>query len=107
MEEFAPTDEGSPAAGSHRVRIQAGGTSTATTTADIRSARTRPKNQRSAGPGRDRKRIEGAVYDYIQAVRALGRTRITTVEIARALRLPVTAVDRTVANLRHKGVKVL
>lgn len=52
-------------------------------------------------------KIESAVYAHIQAVRALGRTKINTVEIAKALGLSLGAVDKTLASLKQKGVRVI
>jgi hypothetical protein len=58
---------------------------------------------RSAGSN---KNVENAVYAHIQAMRTLGRTKINTSDIATALGLPVAEVDKTIAALRKKGVKV-
>jgi hypothetical protein len=55
-----------------------------------------------AQPTRD---VERAVYAYIQAVRALGKTKVETEEIARALGLGLSEVERTVKALRSRGVK--
>jgi|ERR1700688_3537 len=52
------------------------------------------------------KDIENAVYAHIQAVRALGRTTINTVEISNALGLPQNVVDGTIDALKKKGIKV-
>jgi hypothetical protein len=51
------------------------------------------------------KKIENAVFGYIQAVRALGRTTINTTEVARALDLNLADVERTLSALRRRGVK--
>jgi hypothetical protein len=51
--------------------------------------------------------IENAVYAHIQAVRALGKTKITPEEIAAALGLSVSEVQGTISALRNKGVKTL
>jgi DNA-binding IclR family transcriptional regulator len=40
-------------------------------------------------------------------MRALGRLRINTAEIAKALKLPVNTVDGTLKSLKDKGVKVI
>ncbi len=64
---------------------------------------------RSRSPSRRRltsKGVENAVYGYIRAIRALGRTNITTGEISRALEIPLEQVDAAVSNLKNKGVKV-
>jgi hypothetical protein len=53
------------------------------------------------------KNIESAIYAHIQAVRALGRTRIDTAEIAKALDLTPFQVERTISSLTRKGVKLV
>ena len=65
--------------------------------------RTRVRGQRTSIADN----VESAVFTYIQAVRALGRTRINTADIAMALDLPTKTVERAVANLKDKGVKVI
>ncbi len=55
---------------------------------------------------RRKKAIENAVYGYIQAIRALGRKQVNTVEISEALSLPTGEVNRAVSSLKKKGVKV-
>jgi hypothetical protein len=57
------------------------------------------------GHQRNHKAIEAAVYSYIQALRALGKTQVNTAEIARALGLPVSNVDQVVPKLNEKGIK--
>jgi hypothetical protein len=52
------------------------------------------------------KNIENAVYAYIRAIRALGKTTINTADIAAALELAIADVDRTLSALKKKGVKV-
>ena len=56
---------------------------------------------------RSSKGIQNAVYAHIQAIRALGRKEINTVEIADALSLPVSEVNRAISSLKKKGVKAL
>ena len=51
------------------------------------------------------KGIQNAVYAYIRAIRALGRTEINTSEVASALSLPVAAVNRAISSLKKKGVR--
>jgi hypothetical protein len=51
--------------------------------------------------------IESAVYAHIQAVRALGKTKITPEEIAAALGISISDVRGTIDALKTKGVKVL
>lgn len=55
----------------------------------------------------EKKKIQRAIYAHIRAVRALGRERITTGEIAEALSLPVSEVNRAVTGLKKKGVRPL
>lgn len=50
--------------------------------------------------------VENAVFGYIQAVRALGRTRVTSGEISAALMLKETEVIAAFRALRDKGVKL-
>ena len=60
-----------------------------------------------AAPGKplSQAKIESAVYSYIQAMRALGKTRITTAEIAEALGLPEAVVRNASESLTDKGVR--
>lgn len=51
--------------------------------------------------------IQRAVYAYIRAVRALGRTRLNTAEIADGLGIPTDWVNRAVTSLRRRGVRTL
>ncbi len=51
--------------------------------------------------------IESAVYSHIQAVRALGVTRIDSLQIARALGISRRIVEKTIPSLSDKGVKVI
>jgi hypothetical protein len=53
------------------------------------------------------KNVENAVYAYIRAIRALGRTKITTGEVADALSLSAAEVNNALSSLRKKGVKAL
>jgi len=59
-----------------------------------------------APTSRTTKNVENAVYSHIRAVRALGRTTINSVEIAEALNLPLSEVQRALENLGNKGVKI-
>jgi hypothetical protein len=54
-----------------------------------------------------RKNLESAIYAHIQAVRALGRMTVNTVEISKALGLSLADVDRIVKLLKEKGVRVI
>jgi hypothetical protein len=56
---------------------------------------------------RANRKVQNAVYAYIRAIRALGRTEINTDEIAAALSLPVSEVNSAVSALKKKGVKKL
>ena len=59
-------------------------------------------------PGMEPREAEiNAVYGYIRAIRALGRTGVNTSEIAAALSLPISTVNRAVSALRSQGVRVL
>lgn len=49
--------------------------------------------------------VEAAVYSYIRALRALGKKRVNTNEIAVALGLTTIEVDATLSALQSKGVK--
>lgn len=51
--------------------------------------------------------LENAVYAHIQAVRALGKTKISPEEIARALHLPLSTVQQSISALQSKGIKVI
>ncbi len=50
--------------------------------------------------------VEKAVYAYIRALRALGRTSVNTLEVARALGIRPSDVDNALGALKSKGVKV-
>jgi hypothetical protein len=67
-----------------------------TSVAESHKASVRPKHD---------DKIERAVYSHIQAVRTLGRTKINTSDIADALSLNVSDVNRAVTKLRAKGVR--
>ena len=66
----------------------------------LQTVRTAIKRHKNAG-------IEAAVYTYIRAVRALGRKKLRTEEIADALALPIEDVNRAVSSLRRRGVRVV
>lgn len=51
--------------------------------------------------------IENAVYAYISAVRALGRTSISTSEIAVALGVSAPLVESTLEALKARNVKIV
>lgn len=50
--------------------------------------------------------IESAVFAHIRAMRTLGHTTVNTRDVARALALPLSIVDRAVAGMSTKGVRV-
>lgn len=54
---------------------------------------------------RDRKDLVAAVYAYIKAVRALGRTIVNSKEIANALDVSVKDVEQAAKQLKERGVK--
>lgn len=56
-------------------------------------------------PPRKTEAIEAAVYSYIQALRALGKTQINTAEIARALGIPISIVASVLPKLSEKGIR--
>ena len=58
-------------------------------------------------PTRSNKDIEGAVYAYIQAVRALGQTSVNSVDISHALSLSLGEVEQALQGLRGKGVRII
>ena len=51
--------------------------------------------------------LEDAIFTYVQAIRALGRTQLNTVEIAEALSLRVAEVDAAVVRLRERGIRTV
>jgi hypothetical protein len=57
-------------------------------------------------PMRANKSVQNAVYAYIRAVRALGRTEINTREVAAALSLPVVEVNGALSSLKKRGIRL-
>lgn len=55
----------------------------------------------------DNSSVEAAIYSHITALRALGKTAITSGEISRALGLPRSLVESTLPALTARGVKVI
>ena len=51
--------------------------------------------------------LVSAVYAHIQALRRLGHTKTNTAEIARALELRLTDVERVVRQLRDRDVRII
>ena len=58
-------------------------------------------------PPRSNDDIEGAVFAYIRAVRALGQASVNSVDISRALSLPLGEVEQAMKGLRGKGVRII
>jgi hypothetical protein len=52
-------------------------------------------------------KVENAVYGHIRAMRALGRTRVDSLEISQALKLAHHLVEQALHNLTRKGVKIV
>jgi len=70
------------------------------------SAETPVQNVPSPQKGKPVGDVEAAVFAYIQAIRALGKTDVNTTEISRALRIPLGDVQAVIKTLAKKGVKV-
>jgi len=51
--------------------------------------------------------VESAVYSYIQAMRALGKTQLTANQIAVTLSLSLSEVTNVIEKLHTKGVKII
>ena len=51
--------------------------------------------------------LESAVYAYMQALNKLGKTRVNTIEVARALGLRPSDVERATKNLIEKGYRII
>jgi DNA-binding MarR family transcriptional regulator len=95
MPKIAPSKTSSTA-----TRYRAGRTFTAVESIQIQRMRAKPELQRSA------KNIEAAIYSYVRAVRALGKTQISTSEIAKALGLSVSDIGKVLPKLNDKGIKL-
>jgi hypothetical protein len=52
-------------------------------------------------------RIDRAVYSYLGAIRALGRTRVSAEEIASRLGIPQEQAEASLKRLQTKGVRIL
>ena len=63
------------------------------------------RSARGAGVLSD-ENVEKAVYAHIRAVRALGRDTVNTLEISKALSVSLALVERAVAKLQSKGIRV-
>jgi hypothetical protein len=51
------------------------------------------------------KDIEGAVYAYVRAMRALGHTRVRSENVSRALQISLSAAMAALQALEDKGVR--
>lgn len=58
-------------------------------------------------PTRSNNDIEGAVFAHIKAVRTLGQASVNSVDISRALSLPLGEVEQAMQGLRGKGVRII
>lgn len=58
-------------------------------------------------PTHKQKETEAAVYGHIKAMRVLGHIRINSVDIARALSLPISDVEEAMRKLGDKGVRII
>jgi hypothetical protein len=56
----------------------------------------------SSKPSKD---VEKAIYAYVRAVRALGRTQLNVSDISKALNISEPAVIQALGALRSKGIK--
>ncbi len=65
-----------------------------------------PAPKTKASKKAEGKKIDAAVFAYIQALRALGRDTVNTLEIATGLGLSVKAVDEAAKRLAGKGVRL-
>lgn len=100
MNERFKLSPGSVAAG---VEVVVGSTTSAATSAPT----TRARGPRLVATPASNKSIENAVYAHLQAMRALGHTTVNTGDVARALGLSQSTVEKTIAGLASKGVKAI
>ena len=84
------------------VQVWTHGTSTRDTV--VTSGDSSPRRSR---PGHKVRDVERAVYAHIQALRALGQTTVNSVEISRALSLPLDRVEGALRQLQDKGVRIV
>jgi biotin operon repressor len=63
-----------------------------------------PRQSPDDSPPQD---VEMAVHTYFQALRALGRTKVSASEVAAALNISEGAVVHAANSLTAKGVKLL
>jgi hypothetical protein len=74
---------------------------------DVPRIRRRARKVSRLTAGRNSKSVQNAIYSYIRAIRALGRDKINTIDIAEALSLTVPEVNHAISALEKKGVKVV
>jgi len=96
MPKAAANEKSSPTTTTYR----AGRSVSATPSISLPVSNTKPPARQ-----RSKKDIEAAVYSYIQAMRTLGNTRVSSGDIARALGLTVADVNAVLPKLNEKGVK--
>lgn len=65
-----------------------------------------PEQATTRGGAARKEELANAIYWHIQAIRAVGRERVNTAEIARALGVSLADVEKAIAGLKKKGVKV-
>lgn len=68
----------------------------------------RTDKKTSPAPQKDRSREKAeaaAVYTYLKAVRALGKRRVTTTDVAGALGLSEREVRRIMSSMEDRGVR--
>lgn len=59
-------------------------------------------------PTRERPKVQHeAIFTYLKALRSLGKTRVSSAEVASALSLPEREVRRAMAAMAEKGVKAI
>ena len=85
------------------VVIQPNGTSSVVTTTTDVSSGSSAHSAKLHSP----KNVEAAVYGYIQSVRNLGQTRVNSLDIARALSLPIGDVEVAIQRLSDRGVRII
>jgi len=56
---------------------------------------------------KEEKKIDTAIYSYVQAIRTLNRTTISANQIAKALNLPYWKVTAGIERLQNQGIKIV
>lgn len=77
------------------------------TTSSTSATTTIIQSRVSPAPRMETSEIDNAVYAHMQAIRALGRTQVSSQEVARALGLPEAQVAAAAVRLKSKGIKVV